>query len=190
MEEKNNKNADCADCNIVEILTDEIRKLQKDNERLLKEQDFMFLALAHYILLLHNVPGKKYWNWFLLLCLPFFIHNLSQFINRGFSLLADVYGATDTQIKQNFNNNEKHFKEGKHYFLLKGEELKGFKGQEAFSGYWMKKYRLCLKNGKYGPPSASKNRKGLYTCSSQSSLHYDNLKTYRCFFMKESTIFF
>ncbi len=43
------------------------------------------------------------------------------------SLLADVYGATDTQIKQNFNNNEKHFKEGKHYFLLKGEELKGFK---------------------------------------------------------------
>lgn len=43
------------------------------------------------------------------------------------SLLADVYGATDTQIKQNFNNNEKHFEEGKHYFLLKGEELKGFK---------------------------------------------------------------
>lgn len=43
------------------------------------------------------------------------------------SLLADVYEATDTQIKQNFNNNEKHFEEGKHYFLLKGEELKEFK---------------------------------------------------------------
>ena len=43
------------------------------------------------------------------------------------SLLANVYGATDTQIKQNFNNNEKHFEEGKHYFLLKGEELKEFK---------------------------------------------------------------
>lgn len=38
-----------------------------------------------------------------------------------------IYGATDTQIKQNFNNNEKHFEEGKHYFLLKGEELKDFK---------------------------------------------------------------
>lgn len=43
------------------------------------------------------------------------------------SLLADVYEATDTQIKQNFNNNEKHFEEGKHYFLLKGEDLKEFK---------------------------------------------------------------
>lgn len=43
------------------------------------------------------------------------------------SLLADVYEATDTQIKQNFNNNENHFEEEKHYFLLKGEELKVFK---------------------------------------------------------------
>lgn len=43
------------------------------------------------------------------------------------SLLAGVYEATDTQIKQNFNNNEEHFEEGKHYFLLKGEELKLFK---------------------------------------------------------------
>lgn len=43
------------------------------------------------------------------------------------SLLADVYEATDTQIKQNFNNNNKHFEEEKHYFLLKGEELKAFK---------------------------------------------------------------
>ncbi len=41
--------------------------------------------------------------------------------------LAEVYEATDTQIKQNFNNNEKHFEEGIHYFLLKGEELKAFK---------------------------------------------------------------
>lgn len=49
MEEKNNKNADCADCNIAEILTDEIRKLQKDNERLLKEQDFMFLVLDLFL---------------------------------------------------------------------------------------------------------------------------------------------
>lgn len=38
--------------------------------------------------------------------------------------LAEVYEASDTQIKQNFNNNEKHFEEGKHFFLLKAQELK------------------------------------------------------------------
>ena len=42
--------------------------------------------------------------------------------------LADVYGASETQIKQNFNNNEEHFKIGEHFYLLKGEELKEFKG--------------------------------------------------------------
>ena len=41
--------------------------------------------------------------------------------------LAEVYEASDTQIKQNFNNNEKHFEEGKHFFLLKARELKEFK---------------------------------------------------------------
>lgn len=43
------------------------------------------------------------------------------------SLLAEVYGASKTQIKQNFNNNEEHFEVGKHYYLLKGKELKEFK---------------------------------------------------------------
>lgn len=41
--------------------------------------------------------------------------------------LADVYEATEIQIKQNFNNNAERFEEEKHYFLLKGEELKSFK---------------------------------------------------------------
>lgn len=41
--------------------------------------------------------------------------------------LAEVYEASDTQIKQNFNNNEKHFEKGKHFFLLKAQELKEFK---------------------------------------------------------------
>lgn len=43
--------------------------------------------------------------------------------------LAAVYEASETQIKQNFNNNEEHFKEGEHFYLLKGEELKVFKNQ-------------------------------------------------------------
>ncbi len=41
--------------------------------------------------------------------------------------LADVYEASKEQIKQNFNNNEKYFQEKKHFYLLKGEELKDFK---------------------------------------------------------------
>lgn len=43
--------------------------------------------------------------------------------------LADIYEATEKQIKQNFNNNLEHFKDGEHFFLLKGEELKSFKNQ-------------------------------------------------------------
>ena len=37
--------------------------------------------------------------------------------------LADFYGCTAKQIKQNFNNNKKHFIEGKHFFKLEGETL-------------------------------------------------------------------
>lgn len=41
--------------------------------------------------------------------------------------LAEFYEATVQQIKQNFNNNKDKFVEGKHYYRLEGEELKGFK---------------------------------------------------------------
>lgn len=43
------------------------------------------------------------------------------------ALLAEVYGANEQQIQQNFNNHEDNFKEGKHYFLLQGDELREFK---------------------------------------------------------------
>ena len=43
--------------------------------------------------------------------------------------LAEVYGATEKQIKQNFNNNKEHFQKGKHYYLLEDTELKTFKRQ-------------------------------------------------------------
>lgn len=40
--------------------------------------------------------------------------------------LAECYGANDTMIKQNYNNNKERFIEGKHYYYLKGEDLKEF----------------------------------------------------------------
>lgn len=43
------------------------------------------------------------------------------------ALLADVYGASEQQIQQNFNNHKNNFIIGKHYHLLQGEELKEFK---------------------------------------------------------------
>lgn len=41
--------------------------------------------------------------------------------------LAEVYKTTEGNISNNFNNNIKHFEEGKHYYLLQGEELRQFK---------------------------------------------------------------
>lgn len=41
--------------------------------------------------------------------------------------LADVYGTSTDNVRVNFNNNKEHFKEGKHYILLKGSELQEFK---------------------------------------------------------------
>jgi hypothetical protein len=41
--------------------------------------------------------------------------------------LADVYEANEQQVQQNFNNHQDNFTEGKHYILLKGDELKSFK---------------------------------------------------------------
>lgn len=41
--------------------------------------------------------------------------------------LAEFYGTTPTRIKQNFGYNREKFVEGKHYYFLKGPELKEFK---------------------------------------------------------------
>lgn len=43
-------------------------------------------------------------------------------------LLAQVYGTDTRNISKNFNRNKSKFIEGKHYFLLQGDELKAFKG--------------------------------------------------------------
>ncbi|WP_297429577.1 ORF6C domain-containing protein [Clostridium sp.] len=41
--------------------------------------------------------------------------------------LAEEFGTEENNIKNNFNNNKSRFIENKHYFLIKGEELKEFK---------------------------------------------------------------
>lgn len=41
--------------------------------------------------------------------------------------LAESFGATVAKINYNFTYNKKRYEEGKHYFVLKGEELKDFK---------------------------------------------------------------
>lgn len=48
--------------------------------------------------------------------------------------LAKVYGTTTKNVSNNFNRNEKRFEEGKHYFLLQGEELKEFMRVSSESG--------------------------------------------------------
>lgn len=47
--------------------------------------------------------------------------------------LAEVYGATTNNIKDNFSRNKDRFTEGKHYILLTGQALKEFKNQAAES---------------------------------------------------------
>lgn len=43
------------------------------------------------------------------------------------SQLAEAYGSDSDRVNRNFNNNKHRYKEGKHFFLLEGEELKEFK---------------------------------------------------------------
>lgn len=43
--------------------------------------------------------------------------------------LAEFYETSTSAISDNFKNNESKFEEGKHYYLLKGTQLKEFKSQ-------------------------------------------------------------
>lgn len=43
------------------------------------------------------------------------------------SQLAIAYGSNNDYINRNFNNNKDRYKEGKHYILLEGDELRKFK---------------------------------------------------------------
>lgn len=42
------------------------------------------------------------------------------------SQIAEAYGTTEKAISKNFSNNKDRYEEGKHYYILQGEELKDF----------------------------------------------------------------
>lgn len=48
--------------------------------------------------------------------------------------LAEVYGTTSKNITNNFQRNIERFIEGKHYFVLKGDELKEYKSKTSERG--------------------------------------------------------
>lgn len=49
-------------------------------------------------------------------------------------LLAAVYGTEVKNIQMNFERNKSRFTDGKHYFLLKGADLKAFKHRPTLNG--------------------------------------------------------
>ena len=46
--------------------------------------------------------------------------------------LSDAYGAEPVKIQQNFSNNKERYTEGKHFFLLQGDDLQEFLRLEIF----------------------------------------------------------
>ena len=59
--------------------------------------------------------------------LPILKHNGQRILTT--QQLAEIYETSTDNIKMNFKNHKDNFVEGKHYYLLKGEELKMFKSQ-------------------------------------------------------------
>ena len=59
--------------------------------------------------------------------LPILKHNGQRILTT--QQLAEIYGTSVDNIKMNFTRNNKNFEEGKHYYLLKGKELREFKSQ-------------------------------------------------------------
>lgn len=49
--------------------------------------------------------------------------------------LAEFYETSLSCIKMNFHRNREHFIEGKHFFKIAGDELKGFLGNLVTDGY-------------------------------------------------------
>lgn len=60
------------------------------------------------------------------------VHRQARVLTTG--QLAESYGTDTKHINDNFQNNASRYKEGKHFFELKGEELKAFKASTKISG--------------------------------------------------------
>ena len=75
--------------------------------------------------------------------------------------LSEMYGVETIKIQQNFTNNKSRYIEGKHYYILKGEELKKLKND-------------CLENFE----SVGKRAKSLYLWTEKGALlHAKSLNT-------------
>lgn len=65
-----------------------------------------------------------------------FVHNLTPILFKNMpcistEMLAKAYSVEPKQIRNNFSNNKKRFTEGKHFFLLEGEELDALRKLQA-----------------------------------------------------------
>lgn len=58
--------------------------------------------------------------------------------------LAESYGTDNKRIANNFNENKRRYKQGKHFFLLEGEDLKRFKSESRISGIALNINKLYL----------------------------------------------
>ncbi|MBZ7276122.1 ORF6N domain-containing protein [Klebsiella grimontii] len=58
--------------------------------------------------------------------------------------MASGYGATEKMISNNFSRNESRFVEGKHYFKVEGDELRGLKNRPSLSGLVGKNARSLI----------------------------------------------
>lgn len=63
------------------------------------------------------------------------IHSLPVMTHQGMpvattEMLATLYGAENRALRDNFRNNKGRFVEGKHYFTLEGDDLRGFRSRD------------------------------------------------------------
>ena len=58
--------------------------------------------------------------------------------------LAEIYGTDTSTINQNFTRNKIRYEEGKHFFVIKGQELKEFKTELQFEGKLKHSHTLYL----------------------------------------------
>lgn len=62
--------------------------------------------------------------------------------------LAQAYECKEKQIRQNFNNHKERYVEGKHYYMLKGDDLSNFKSYVKSMDY-IDKIDLVAKNTRH-----------------------------------------
>jgi len=58
--------------------------------------------------------------------------------------IADAYGTNTDVVSRNFTRNKARYKAGKHYYLLKGEDLRAFLSNGQFDGYSKNTPKLYL----------------------------------------------